>query len=147
MYREGASVYRIRWQWQLTGLATALFPVGLFIWAWIDLGSPDKGMAVLTVIFVPMGFCVTRGIVTTTQAGIRKNGVWRSQCFQWGEITGIRLHEKQGGAVELRSHGRKMVIDALRLNAYQHLLQEIEARSHLRRTEWLEATTGNVSPQ
>jgi hypothetical protein len=65
------------------------------------------------------------GSVTTDQNSITKKGLWRSHSFRWGDITEIRLHNKQGEAIELRAGSQKLMIDS-RFVAFQHLLTEIE---------------------
>jgi len=56
--------------------------------------------------------------------------LWRSLSFQWQDITEVRLHKKQGGAIELRSGAQKLVIDS-RFDAFQHLLNEIEKHTQM----------------
>jgi hypothetical protein len=88
-----------------------------------SLGSVVSSIATVTLIAAatrwlatakgsdfPENLSITTGSVTTDQAGITKKGLWRNYSLQWKEIIEIRLHKKQGGAIELRagpeaSHG------------------------------------------
>ena len=102
------------------------------IWSWRDHHArPDGVLIAITVAFVAAGIWLARGSVTTDQNGITKRGLWYSRSFQWKEITEVRLHKKQGGAIELRFGARKLIIDS-RFDAFQHLLNEIEDRTRLR---------------
>jgi len=130
--RDGASVYGIKWQWQTVGLVGGVFWVVVSIWSWRDHHArPDGVLIAITVAFVAAGIWLARGSVTTDQNGITKRGLWYSRSFQWKEITEVRLHKKQGGAIELRFGARKLIIDS-RFDAFQHLLNEIEDRTRLR---------------
>ena len=129
--RDGASVYGIKWQWRAVGLAGGIFWVAVSIWSSHDLHSrPDGVLIAITVVFVTIGLWLASGSVTTNHTGITKKALWRSCSFHWGDITEIRLHKKQGGAIELRAGSQKLVIDS-RFDAFQHLLNEIEDRTQL----------------
>jgi hypothetical protein len=123
--RNGASIYGIKWQWRVVGFAGCLFAIVLSIWSWHDLHRPEWGLIAISVTFLTLSLWLASGSVTTNQSGITKKGIWYSRCFQWREITEIRLHQKQGGAIEVRSGARKLIIDS-RFDAFQHLLNEIE---------------------
>lgn len=84
----------------------------------------------ITVAFVAMAIWLAVGSVITDQNGITKKWLWYSRSFQWKQITEIRLHSKYGGAIELRSGSGKLVIDS-RVNAFQHLLNEIISRTQM----------------
>jgi hypothetical protein len=90
----------------------------------------DEIFAAFTILFVAMCLWIASGSLTSNQFGITKKGLWRSHTFGWGDITEIRLHKKQGGAIELRADSQKLVID-FRIIAFEHLLREIEDRTHL----------------
>jgi hypothetical protein len=87
-------------------------------------------------LILAIAYCVGRGAVRTTHTGISKESLWGLRRFQWDKIAEIRLYEKHRGAIELRSDGRRILIDALRLNAYEHLLGEIQNRTGRKRSEW-----------
>jgi len=111
-------------------LRGALFFVVVSIWSWHDLHRPEWVLIAISVTFVILGLWLASGSVTTNQTGITKTVLWRSRSLQWGDITEIRLHKKQGGAIELRSGVQKLVIDS-RFDAFQHLLDDIETRTQL----------------
>ena len=136
--RSDTNFYNIKWQWRAVGIAGAIFMIVLATWGWHTPPSlQDEIFAALTIWFVAMGWWIACGSVTTNQSGITKRGFWRSRTFSWGEITEIRIHKKQGGAIELRAGSQKLVID-FRVIAFEHLLHEIEDRTHLQ--------SSNVSP-
>ena len=124
--------YNIKWQWRAVGITGAVFSIVLACWGWHTPPSPqDEIFAAITILFVAMGWWIASGSVTTNPSGITKRGFWRSRTLSWGDITDIRLHKKQGGAIELRAGSRKLVIDS-RIVAFEQLLREIEDRAHLR---------------
>jgi hypothetical protein len=129
--RDGISSYRIKWQWRAVGLIGGFFWITVCIWASRDLHSRPNGVLIgITVAFVAAGLWIGSGSVSTDQTGITKKRFWGNRSFQWKEITEICLHEKQGGAIELRAGPRKLVIDS-RFDAFQHLLNEIENRTQM----------------
>jgi hypothetical protein len=129
--RESTSVYGIKWQWRAVGLAGGAFWVVVSVWSSHDLHSrPDGALIAITVTFIAIGLWLASGSVTTNQTGITKTVLWCSRSFRWGDITEIRLHRKQGGAIELRAGPQKLVVDS-RFVAFQHLLSEIEDRTKL----------------
>ncbi|MGB9242229.1 MAG: hypothetical protein WCC03_02670 [Candidatus Acidiferrales bacterium] len=132
--RDGINFYRIKWQWRAVGLVGGFFAIAICILVSRDSHSRPNGVLIgITVVFVAACLSITTGSVTTDQAGITKKGLWRNYSLQWKAITEIRLHKKQGGAIELRATAQKLVIDS-RLNAFQHLLNEIEDRTRIRPT-------------
>jgi hypothetical protein len=133
--RDDTNLYNIKWQWRAVGVVGGVFWITLSGWVWLDRRSrPDGTLIALTLIFVAIGIWISRGSVTTNQTGVTKKGLMRSRTFTWGEITEIRLHQKQGGAIELRAGSQKLVID-FRVIAFEHLLHEIEDRTHLQSSE------------
>jgi hypothetical protein len=129
--RDGSSIYGIKWQWRAVGLLGAVFWIVVSIWSWHDRRArPDGVLIGITVAFVAAGFWLASGSITTNQTGITKKGLWHTYSFRWKEITEVRLHKKQGGAIELRSGTRKLVIDS-RFDAFQHLLNEIEDHTQM----------------
>ena len=128
--RGDANIYAIKWQFRAVGLAAGIFSVVVSIWSWHDLHHPDGVLIAMSAVFVPMGLWLANGSVSTNQTGITKKVLWSSRSFLWGDITEIRLHNKQGGAIELRADSLKLVIDS-RFVAYQHLLNEIKDHTKL----------------
>ncbi|NDQ57056.1 MAG: hypothetical protein GZ088_08285 [Acidipila sp.] len=128
--RDGASLYGVKWQWRAFGFAGGAFAVVISVWSWHDLHRPEWSLIAFSVTLLILSLWLASGLVTTNQSGITKRGIWYSRSFQWKEITEIRLHKKQGGAIELRSGSLKLIIDC-RFNAFQHLLNEIENRTLL----------------
>ena len=82
------------------------------------------------MVFALMGLWLGSGAVTTNQSGITKSVIWHSRSFRWDDITEIRLHKNDGGAIDLRAGKQKLIID-VRFVARQHLLTEIIARTKL----------------
>jgi hypothetical protein len=129
--RNSANVYGIKRQWRAVGVASAIFWLVLTIWEMRDLHSrPDGVMFAMTVVFVALGIWIASGLVITDETGISKRTLGRSRLIRWNEITEIRLHPKQGGAIELRAGPEKLVIDS-RFVAFDHLLHEIESHTRL----------------
>jgi hypothetical protein len=142
--RDGVNVYGLKGQWRALGIVGNIFWLVLFMWAWWDRHSrPDGVLIGLTVAFVAAGTWLAIGSVITDQNGITKKWLWYSRSLQWKQITEIRLHPKQGGAIELRAGTRKLVID-FRLNAFQYLLKEIRSRTQMQPTG---STRGSVAPE
>ena len=71
------------------------------------------------------------GVVTSDETAISKRFLWHSSSLSWGEITEIRLHKRDGGAIELRGNGKNLIVDS-RFVAREHLRREIEQRTNLR---------------
>ena len=132
--RDGINLYRIKWQWRAVAFAGGFLGITLCILASRDFQSrPSEVLIGIAVAFVAACVWIAIGSVTTDQSGITKKGLWRNFSLQWNEITEIRLHQKQRGAIELRAGAQKLVVDS-RLNAFQHLLSEIEDRTKIRPT-------------
>jgi len=131
MSRHGSNVYKIKRQWRAIGFAGAAFWIAVSVWEWHDTHQLDRGMVAITGICLAIGLWIASGLVTTTTAGITKRVLWRSTALQWGKITEVKLHKRDGGAIELRSADRKIIIDS-RFNAFRHLQKEIEDRTGLK---------------
>jgi hypothetical protein len=127
---NGTSLYGIKWQWRGIALVAGAFSIVLLIGLWREKHSPPWTSIVLSVVFVLMGLSVGSGTITTDQSAITKKVFWHTRSFRWGDITEIRLHKKDGGAIDLRAGRQKLIIDA-RFVAQQHLLTEILARTKL----------------
>ena len=128
--RNGSSLYRLKWQWPALGFAGVAFWVVISIWSSRDLHSPDWTSIIFSVVFALIGLWLGSGAVTTNQSGITKRALWHSRSFRWDEVTEIRLHKNDGGAIDLRAGSQKLVID-VRFVARQHLLTEIVGRTRL----------------
>jgi hypothetical protein len=132
--RDGINLYRIKWQWRAVAFVSGFFWITICVLSSRDFHSRPNGALIgIAVAFVAAGLWMAIGSVITDQTGITKKGLWRNYSLQWNEITEIRLHEKQGGAIELRAGAQKLVLDS-RLNAFRHLLNEIEDRTKIRPT-------------
>jgi hypothetical protein len=127
---DGVSVYGIKWQWRAISFAGGAFWAALSVWSSHDRRSPYWIFIIISLVFVSMGLWIASGAVTTDQRGITKKVLWYSQSYRWGDITELRLHTKQGGAIELRAGPRKLIIDS-RFIAFRHLLNEIEGQTKL----------------
>ena len=78
-----------------------------------------------------LGLWMAIGVsVTTDEIGITRKNLWHSTLIRWDDITEIRLHKRDGGAIELRAGAQKLIID-VRFMARQHLLNEIVAHTRL----------------
>ena len=129
--RGDTNFYTIKWQWRAVGIVSAVFFIALASWGWHTPPSrQDEIFAGISILFVANGWWLASGSVTTNQSGITRKGFWHSRTFSWGDITEIRVHKKQGGAIELRAGSQKLVVD-FRVIAFEHLLREIEDRTHL----------------
>jgi hypothetical protein len=132
--RDGTNVYGIKWQMRTFGLALGVFSALLSTWAWHDRRSVDLVILVIPLVFLVIGIWLASGLVTTDQNGITKKVLWRSRSIRWGDITEVRLHKRDGGAIELRAGSRKLIIDS-RFVAPQHLLNEIADHTQLQPTQ------------
>jgi hypothetical protein len=128
--RDGKNLYGIKWQWAAVSYSGVVFWIAMIIWSWRNLYSPDWTVVTVLVVFVFMGIWLASGVVTTDLHGITKRSLLRSRSIRWEDITEIRLHKKDGGAIDLRAGRQRIVID-VRFAARQHLLTEIIARTRL----------------
>lgn len=129
--RGDANVYSIKWQWRAVGIIGTAFIVALSVWNGMHNRSrPDTILIVMTSLFIVIAIWLSMGSALTDRSGITKKGLWGSRTLAWSDITEIRLHKKQGGAIELRAGSRKLIVD-FRVIAFEHLLHEIEQRTHL----------------
>jgi len=79
------------------------------------------------------GIWLASGLVIIDQVGIRKRVLFYSRSFRWSEITEIRLHRKQGGAVEIRAGSKKLTID-YRVVSFEDLQARVIQQSGLKRS-------------
>jgi hypothetical protein len=131
--RAATNVYDIKWQWRAIFLAGGFFAAVIAIKLFpYDLATV-AGWVSLTVFpaMALLGLWMAIGIsVTTDEIGITQKNLWHSTSIRWNEITEIRLHKRDGGAIELRASAQKLIID-VRFVARQHLLNEIIAHTQL----------------
>lgn len=128
--RDSTHIYEIKWQWRAVGFVGGLFGIVICVWSWYDLHSPDGFLIAIAVIFVIAGLWLASGSIITDEAGVTKTVFFHSRSLAWKGIDEVRVHKKHGGAVELRSASRSLVIDS-RLNAFQYFLKEVEERTGL----------------
>jgi hypothetical protein len=129
--RDGSNEYAVKWPWRVLGLISATFFVVLLILFWLKMHSrPSPGDIALATFFIAIGVWIASGSVSTDETGITKRGLWSPRTFQWKDITEIRFHKRDGGAIELRSAAQKIIIDT-RFEAFQYLLNEIENHTQL----------------
>lgn len=132
---NGTRIYGIKWEWRALGLASAVLSGALAVASCSFLPSASGWVALIICSAISLsGLWIANGLVTTSQSGITKRAFLRSQLFRWEEVTEIRLHSKQGGAIELRAGSRKLIIDYLRFVAVRDLLKQIEEHTQLQPT-------------
>ena len=129
--RNGTNVYGIKWHIRALGLAVVVLSVVFSVWSRLDQQHFDWKLAAIAVIFFLLGLWLASGSVSTTQTSITKRILWRSLSFRWDQVTEVRLHKRDGGAIELRAGARKLIVDS-RFVAFEHLLNEIQTRTQLR---------------
>jgi hypothetical protein len=125
------AVYGIRWP--LRAVAYAAAALGLVL-AFVDLRVELVGgrwpISVLFGVLALGAVWFGTGVVTSDQNGISKRFLWRCSSLRWEDITEVRLHKRDGGAIELRGKARKLIVDS-RFVAPAHLQREIEQRTRL----------------
>jgi len=70
------------------------------------------------------------GAVTSHATAVSKRFLWHSSSVKWEDIREIRLHKRDGGALETRGDGKRVIVDS-RFVARAHLGREIEQRTKL----------------
>jgi hypothetical protein len=126
-------VYEIKWPLRVIAYACAAICLGIAAvgvrddlahghWPW----PLAVGLTALALLALWLG----TGVVTLDQNGIAKKFLWHSVSLRWDEITEVRLHKRDGGAIELRGNLRKLIVDS-RFVAPAHLQQEIAQRTKL----------------
>jgi hypothetical protein len=129
--RGEAAVYGIRWPVRAVAYAAAVLCLVL---AFIDLREDfSDGRWPVNVLFAALALGAAwfgTGVVTSDQKAISKRFLWHSSSLKWEEISEVRLHKRDGGAIELRGNGRKLIVDS-RFVAPAHLRREIEQHTKL----------------
>lgn len=129
---DGTRIYSLMWQWRAVGLAAFVFSLSLAIWSWLDLRHLDPAIAIFSSVFALLGLWIGDGSVITNEVGITKRFLGHSRTLLWRDIHELRLLKSRGEqAIELRTGSQKMRVD-FRINAFQHLLHEIEDRTRTR---------------
>ena len=91
--------------------------------------EPDQ--FVLGVVFISaamFSLWFGTGTVQTSDAGICKKSVGRSQSLRWADIAKVRVHSRDGGAIELSTHSSERIVVDSRFAAREFLLDELGNR-------------------
>jgi hypothetical protein len=129
--RGDVSVYEIKWQLRAVAYAGAALSFGLGVANLRDdLARRGWIAAMFLLAFGLLAVWFGTGNVTSDQNGITKRFLWHSVALRWDEITEVRLHKRDGGAIELRGNLRKLIVDS-RFVAPTYLQQEITQRTKL----------------
>jgi hypothetical protein len=123
--RGGDSLYRVKTQWRAVGVLASAFCAVLAAKSFGDLPSASSWVSL--AIFLPLvaaGLWIATGVVTINESGISKKILWYSKSIYWKDVTQLRIYRKQGGAIEVRSSSKKLIVDA-RINAFDHLLKQV----------------------
>jgi hypothetical protein len=123
--KNGTNVYGIKWHIRALGFAAVILSVAFSVWSQQEQHHVEREL-VMAIVFFLLGVWP----VSTTQTSITKKVLWRSLCFRWDQVTEVRLHKRDGGAIELRAGLRKLIVDS-RFVACEHLLSEIRRRTQL----------------
>jgi hypothetical protein len=128
---NGTNVYAIKWQWRAVAAGAIAFWAAFSVWSSLEEHRLDRVAVAIGAPFVLAALWVSSGSVTTDNSGITRKGLLRSCSLRWDQVTEIRIHQKQGGAIELRAGSEKLVAD-FGLAAFDHLVSQIEDRTRLR---------------
>jgi hypothetical protein len=125
------AIYRIRWPVRAAAYtAAALF----LVFAFADLRGDLTGRRWLVLLlFVTLALGAVwfgTGVVTLDETAISKRFLWHSSSLRWDEISEIRLHKRDGGAIELRGNGKNLIVDS-RFVAPAYLRRALEQRTKL----------------
>jgi hypothetical protein len=124
-------VYEIKWQLRAAAyLAAALFFGLAAVGLRDDFGRGRWLVDLLLLAAGLLGLWFGTGVVTSDQNGITKRFLWHSVSLRWNEITEVRLHKRDCGAIELRGNLRKLIVDS-RFVAPLYLENEIAQRTKL----------------
>jgi hypothetical protein len=129
-----ANVYGIKWQWRVVlGLVACTIGAIAVGFRREIFNQREWSAIVIFGSFLLISFWLATGSVRTDQSGISKRVLWHSRALSWSQITEIRVHRKQGGAIELRANSCRLVVDS-RFVAMPHLLDEIVEKTKLQPT-------------
>jgi len=129
--RGNTRIYPIKWQWRAVGFMSGIFCGVLAVESLRDLSSTANWVALILLALLALsGLLLGIGSITTDESGITKNTLGHSSSLRWGDITEIKCHKKQGGAIEIRAGSRKLIADS-RFIAAKFLLEEITEKSHV----------------
>lgn len=129
--RGDVAVYAIKWQLRVVAYAGAALSFGLGAANLRDdLARRGWIVEMFLLAFGILALWFGTGNVTSDQNGITKRFLWHSVSLRWDEITEVRLHKRDGGAIELRGNLRKLIVDS-RFVAPTYLRQEIARRTKL----------------
>lgn len=129
--RGNIRIYTIKSQWRIVGMASAILCGALTIQSLRDFSSRAGWVSVILLSALSLsGLWISIGTVTTDESTITKSTLGYSRSLRWEELTEIRSHSKHGGAIEIRTGSKKIVVDS-RFNATKFLLEEIVGKSHL----------------
>ena len=112
------AVYTIKRPIRAVAYAAALLCLVLAV---ADLrANLSSGRWAMNVLFAALALGAAwfgTGVVTSDQNGVSKRFLWRSCSLRWEDICEVRLHKRDGGAIELRVEHPKdtQTRDALRL--------------------------------
>lgn len=127
----GVAIYRIRWPIRAAAYTATVL---LLLLAFADLSADFAGRRWLIPLFLVTlalgAIWFGTGVVTSDETAISKRFLWLSSSLRWDEISEIRLHKRDGGAIELRGNGKKLIVDS-RFVARVHLRRAIEQRTKL----------------
>ncbi len=125
-------LYEIKWQMRAVAYASAALWFGFAFYGLRD-DVASHGRWPLDLLLLALGLISLwfgSGVVTTDQTGITKTSCWHSASLRWDEIAEVRLHKRDGGAIELRGNSRKLIVDS-RFVAPAYLQNEIAERTKL----------------
>jgi hypothetical protein len=125
------AVYGIKWQIRAVAYAAAAL---FLVLALVDLRAElARGRWVINVLFAVLALGAAwfgTGAVTSDSKAISKRSLLHTSSLKWEEISEVRFHKRDGGAVEVRGNGRKLIVDS-RFVAATDLRREIEQRTKL----------------
>lgn len=130
--KGAVAIYRIRWPVRAAAYTAAVLSL---VFAFADLRADLAGHRwIVPLLFVTLALGAVwfgTGVVTSDETAISKRFLWRSSSLRWDEISEVRLHKRDGGAIELRGNGKNLIVDS-RFVAQVHLRRAIEQRTNLR---------------